>query len=495
MNIKYIGAMASAALLMAGGCTNDIEAPVAKDGKATMQVTIAFPQQNTRTTLEEVEGTNGYGALKCTWDEDDRVIVYNENGNKLGTLSIVERTNGNASATFNGELNGVENGEHNYRFFYMPGAQDSAPFSYDMSKQSGKFEDLGQYDFLSATTPVTVAGGIAYTESMGLQRTVAFVHFTVAMPEGVEYNGEEITVTTGQGNACEISAANEITVTKGDITVNSLDMYLAVLPTETPAPVSFAVTVGGLEYQGGLTDSHNWTNSEFINGGNQNGINIDFAVVKATDYTVTYVAVDKDGNAIEGAETLATVNFTDAAKAAYTVGTDAEGNELTFNVWNLLNTDTYVDGILDAEGKEVNGNEVELTADNANVEYKVVVKENVYDLVVVFDANGGVNDGDTSVTAGKLRTLPYTNGNACTSYNDSNEGKLSRTNYDFVGWSLDKNATTGDMNLAVGYTLADRASATVGADGTKTISKTVYAVWKQKNIGGEAPNVPGGGWN
>ena len=269
-----LGALACSALL--AGCSADQDFP-AVEGKVRMSVKVGRQQiadALTRITIDEQEGN-----LVCNWAAGDRLLVVNAAGKNVGYMELAQGEENKNFAQFDGYLV-LPEGEQTLNFFYL-GKTDvknypetAGKYVLDMTSQAGKIANLGDYDMLSSQVKVNVADGWAYSDDLSLQRRIAFAHFQLQMPDGVTLTDENVTIT-GQGVYSKGTydlTTMATTMTRGTMTVpaNGGDFYIDLLPGSDVTPI-FAVTVGGVEYEGTLTPKDIQA-SMFLRKGHQQGV-------------------------------------------------------------------------------------------------------------------------------------------------------------------------------------------------------------------------------
>lgn len=269
-----LGALACSALL--AGCSADQDFP-AVEGKVRMSVKVGRQQVAdalTRITIDEQEGD-----LVCNWAAGDRLLVVNAAGKNVGYMELAQGEENKNFAQFDGYLV-LPEGEQTLNFFYL-GKTDvknypetAGKYVLDMTSQAGKIANLGDYDMLSSQVKVNVADGWAYSDDLSLQRRIAFAHFQLQMPDGVTLADENVTIT-GQGVYSKGTydlTSMATTMTRGTMTVpaNGGDFYIDLLPGSDVTPI-FAVTVGGVEYEGTLTPKDIQA-SMFLRKGHQQGV-------------------------------------------------------------------------------------------------------------------------------------------------------------------------------------------------------------------------------
>lgn len=313
--LSYMGVM----LCILTACQND-DSPVVNITR-TVSMTVDVSRQGdnplsdgqsaSRATVSE----NDEGHLKTTWEGNDKLIVKAEDGTHLGTLSN-PTTSSNGNATFTGELTTSAQGAVNCHFFYVHSSysynQDN-DIILDYSRQDGTLDWIAKHDVYSATAVVTFEETTAESESIELKRPLAFGHFTLIFPEGVEYVDQPITllaenlqtslILTNKNEASTSASSTEdsaadgntgtITITKavagtgesdaasesaGGTSVSTADFYVAILPSTestsgTTLTPTFTVTIDEIEYTGTL-GSHTWTANSFVREDKNKGVSV-----------------------------------------------------------------------------------------------------------------------------------------------------------------------------------------------------------------------------
>lgn len=276
MKIKKISPclIAVSGLSMAlAGCQSEeqLAGPQGRDVLMTVSISKENVSDNTRTALSE-EG----GSLNCVWSNGDMVLVTDANGAKKGVLTILEGQAGNPTAQFAGSLSGLANGETDLNFLYLGTdeknpAKVTNPYLMDHSSPAGTIESLSGKDLLTSTQKVSVADGIAYTEDMGLSRKVAFAHFELIFPDGVNYNNEIVSISgEGLNNTLSLDLSNSMTYAQGGMTIDKKDFYITMLPGNVSS-LTFTVEVGDLYFKGVL-GAHEWKAGEFVRKSNGVGV-------------------------------------------------------------------------------------------------------------------------------------------------------------------------------------------------------------------------------
>lgn len=239
----------------------------------------------TRTELSETAGGN----LRSTWSEADRLTVT-DGSTVIGTLGVVKGSittgaDGASRAEFEGDLKipaSVADGTAQFTFIYAganPAVADGTVTA-SYTPQAGTISALGDYDLLTGKSEVTIAGRTAWTDKLGLVRSVAFAHFTAT---GLDIPSDGLTVSVSGanvGSAATVSASGSVSVTEGAITVSTDaqgNFYIA-LPLEGDTQISpvFATTVDGKEYTCTLTREKVWSPGAYVRPEAGQGVEVNF---------------------------------------------------------------------------------------------------------------------------------------------------------------------------------------------------------------------------
>lgn len=451
---------------------------ISNDGHtARMTVNIGYADLagETRTILTP-EGRD----LNCTWEEGDQVLVVETaTGEKLGTLNLVEGA-GTDNAKFDGMLQGVHDGTQDYSFFYLgreiknvKETDVNTPLAYSFAVQTGKFDNLKDYDFLCNTTSVTVDEGHAYTEDMGLQRKISFAHFTMTFPDGVNYTNEEITISGSHlYNAVDLNFAQDggfaLNKKTGNITVGTADMYIVIVPDlENKTNLNFSCTIGMQDYVASLGERQ-WKESEYVNLDAENGVVVAGQENRIYNYNVYYNWTNPEtGDQWNNRDLIEN----QPAVFQFTVGTGSGSLEgqaaYQYEDYDFLGW--YESR--DFSGENMLGQLATLNKNNSTVHYYGKYEHKQYTFTLIHDYN--YNGQTASQTV-------YAKANEATIYTADLDKDPTRDGYEFKGWSLTKDGKTPVESVTI--TKADN------------FTKTVYAIWEKKLIGGGTPGAAGGGY-
>ena len=287
--IKYLGIALAATL--ASCSTNDFDTAPAINGNG--MITAYTPQSGESTrTAYETDGSN----LKVTWsaaDENMYTINAYADGWTAGQLKQVSSKDNGTSANFNAyDVKGSK--QVGYKAgklfaFYPQNTTAASSFealttdgttasvSLPLANQTGKLEDLHNYDYMTATADVSVnADNEATVGSLQMNHEIAVLHIA---------KGSEVSLASGNVTKIELSAtsglygsgtmnvtrngstiSSKITGTTGTITINgnfavadnklSEDVYVAILPATT-----FSGLKAKFTYDNGDSYTYNYTGS------------------------------------------------------------------------------------------------------------------------------------------------------------------------------------------------------------------------------------------
>lgn len=473
MKIYNFAAIAAFAGLALTSCSSDDMPVISNDGhSARMTVNIGYADLagETRTILTP-DGRD----LNCTWEEGDQVLVVETaTGKKLGHLTLADGA-GTSNATFDGMLEGVTDGKQNYSFFYlgreMQKAADTdvnAPLEYSFAVQTGEFENLKDYDFLCNTTEVVVDEGHAYTEDMGLMRKISFAHFTMTFPEGVTRTNEEITITGSHlYNAVDLSfgGGNDFSLNKkaGAITVSEADMYIVIVPDlENKTDLNFSCTIGEQDYVATLGERQ-WCESEYVNLDAEHGVVVAGQENRVYKYSVNYNWINP-----ETRDTMSILDVIENQPAVFqfTIGTgfgSLKGQvAYQYEDYDFLG---WYDN-RDFNGDNLNGTTTVANKNNNTFMFYGKYEHKTYTFTLIADDCKGKQ---------QINNM-YVKDNKCV-FDTGDFDVPVREGYIFKGWSLTKDGNTAVTTVEV--TKADN------------FTKTVYAIWEKKQIGGGTPDASG----
>lgn len=268
-------------------------------------------EAESRTSLTESEG-----ALSCVWTKGDRILVTDNNGKKLGRLTIKAEDVGKKEAEFSGDLNGLsQEGTQILNYYYLGTAvsvgegntaydKETVPsngnYVADFSTQPGTLESLSDYDMLTVSQSTIINGSASYFGKIKFSRRISFARFKMNLPTGVEF---PVTVTMEGNELCNTAtltlADKNVAYAKGSVTIENVagqEFYMTYLPTAAEDEVSFtAVDANNKTYVGKYNISKAVSENKYfrkaLGNGEYEGINIDFTAVE-NQYHVKYVTDD-----------------------------------------------------------------------------------------------------------------------------------------------------------------------------------------------------------
>lgn len=250
---RLFGGMALIAL--AAACSSDdtaIDRPDTTKGAISMQAAI---NDGTRVSFATAgEDTKG---LKVSWQTSDCVTAFAAQGASTGQFAVSNISTDGHSATLTGNLSPeVTAATDVYAYIATSHAtKDGTTVTFDWATQSGKMDELGNYDILTAAGSYTP--GSSSGISMSFRHSMSFLKATITLPDIV--SGSTATVKlkgTGLGNSIEWDGANNTfaPATLGDVTLNSvplsgttLTFYAALYPGMV-TDLRADVTVGSISY-------------------------------------------------------------------------------------------------------------------------------------------------------------------------------------------------------------------------------------------------------
>lgn len=257
---KVSAMMLGMATLALTSCSNEDELG---DGNLQRHITVKIGRpvdDATRAVLSEDEGN-----LTANWSAGDKVAVFNATtGTKLGILTVSEGA-GTPTATFEGELTGLREGQMNFSFAHLGTTINyedlTSDYVHSVANQTGKLADLGQHDALTSTQNVTVGEEGLYVDDFGLQRDVVFAHFTLEF--GNLTVSDDVTVSiSGEGvnNQAPVKFSDgtlDLTnATAGAVNAaatpngTNAEVYVALLPGTMT--LKFNASMGGKTYEASL---------------------------------------------------------------------------------------------------------------------------------------------------------------------------------------------------------------------------------------------------
>lgn len=263
-----------AALLMGlTGCSNedfpgaDSNVPAGKPVAVTL--TVGRGAEATRTTLTP----EGLG-LKDEWEGDEDLVVFNNQGLPVGTVSFTDYVNEGDKkvANFAGTVT-AEDGTHDFYVWYLgkntdgkqPYAKlDTRPVDGKLrdvvnvlvENQSGKFEDLACADVMSAKTKLTVVNNHGTNaEKVNLTNRLCMLRIDLGIQGGAEVSGATLKIKNGESNILDknyfVPQGEKVASTGANtLTINNVntaeDVYFALVPGDYT--LSFQLTKGDKSY-------------------------------------------------------------------------------------------------------------------------------------------------------------------------------------------------------------------------------------------------------
>lgn len=443
------------------------------DDVVTVKHTVTLTRSNaeTRVAINEEEGS-----LVRGWEENDKILVTSAEGQKFGVMSLEDSESG----VFSGDLvipRNFSEGTVNYIYMGSDADVEAATASTAQFSEAYSFnpvatvDELGANDVLSLTAKAKVVKGLLVKEdgeSNRLKSQVAYGHFALEFPEGVNYNNEKVTV---YGNSYLNSAKIDFMTGKladaaaNEATFSGDDMYLTMVPTQN-FEVNFKVNIDGIEWLGTLTRSEIKGGAYYrktVSEGENNAV----MVKMERAFTITY---DINGGSA--------TNFPDPATATKK-GTD----KVKFDLPTLTPTDaTFVEfkgWSLDADATE-GSNSIEVSKDETV--YAIWGDKKVELTICGYDNDGTTSLGEYSREDADIDHLTLSTDNL---------DKPSKDGYEFKGWSLTRyDAFSKDATISTDIFVVD-VEFTADEVRAGTTSKNVYAVWQKLESTGDF-TLPGG---
>lgn len=279
--MKKIYSIAAGGMLLFGmtlaSCSNeDFNVETGNYVSVPVSTYITVPTaEDTRTTLDEVNGN-----LAWQWEEGDKVVALDDEGNNIGYLTAGEPEKSGIRAPFTGNLNFKEGAKtEKISLFYLgkgvstSSLQSKGKLVIDLQNQDGLFSSLVTRDVLS--TPLNGAGKLDvvinpnYTviPDFELDHLTAAGHFQLQLKDGTTLNNVDVTISKGEGGnftakktinlvgfGSSQSANNKIATR----TSSNGDFYLTLLPYN-PISMKFVTNYNGKEYTGYLGNDANFS--------------------------------------------------------------------------------------------------------------------------------------------------------------------------------------------------------------------------------------------
>ena len=299
-----LGVMAVSAML--ASCTQDenLAALSDKDNWEERHISVNVYREApaTRTDVQDQDGDLNY-----TWSKGDQLLVTDQEGEQVATLVLKDEDAGKAYGTFDGYGKLPDNQTVRLNFIYLGDgvATDDVTTSYaiDIAQQTGKLDALPATDIMTSTQDVTITDNAVWIEDFGLQKRLASARYTLKFPDGVQMNGEAVTISGERiYNAAALSLANgeignEPTVGTLTVTNGTGDFYIRVIPTTGYAP-TFKVTIDGVEYTGSKESRDDFTAGKFLRASDGRGAVVEMkAPSEAEEDTDNPGNTDNWGNA------------------------------------------------------------------------------------------------------------------------------------------------------------------------------------------------------
>ena len=299
-----LGVMAVGAML--ASCTQDenLAALSDKDNWEERHISVNVYREApaTRTDVQDQDGDLNY-----TWSKGDQLLVTDQEGKQVATLVLKDEDTGKAYGTFDGYGKLPDNQTVRLNFIYLGDgvATDDVTTSYaiDIAQQTGKLDALPATDIMASTQDVTITDNAVWIEDFGLQKRLASARYTLKFPDGVQMDGEAVTISGERiYNAAALSLpngeiGNEPTVGTLTVTNGTGDFYIRVIPTTGYAP-TFKVTIDGVEYTGSKESRDDFTAGKFLRASNGRGAVVEMkAPSEAEEDTDNPGNTDNWGNA------------------------------------------------------------------------------------------------------------------------------------------------------------------------------------------------------
>ena len=234
---KIFGGIALAALVAA--CSSDDIAPMTPDTPQTGKLTIRTSLPSTRVGLsEQGEATNP--GLKVQWKADDKLAVNCYQQNSVSTFTAGTISSDGHNAEFTGTLASTPTEKTTLfavnQIAAAPIADATAKL--DLTTQTGKIEDLGNYDLLSAKGEYVPTNNGKIDLSM--KHNVGFIRGTIILPFTPTTETYAVKLKAdglATGVWFSLKDGSESNQSTGDINIsaakvdgNKLTFYAAVLP-------------------------------------------------------------------------------------------------------------------------------------------------------------------------------------------------------------------------------------------------------------------------
>jgi len=455
------GAMALIGAGLLSACSDEPAVDVNKTSGVYGSATGGFSSSDidSRTTVDEDNSFN----LVREWLGHETVAVFDqETGTNLGALKNTE----DAKSTFSGTLfYDWTSGSHNVTVAYLGEKAAAAnrdlnsTISVDITTQNGSLASLVDHDVQVAHTAFNVTDG-GWDLSFNVQSVLSFIHYFIALPDGVDYNDETITITglnskgtlnllDGTFSAVEKAPSTAVKGIKSTVEgKNGMDLYLAVIPG-ADQELSFSVTIDNVTYTG-TRNPHTFEANFYYRRADGTGGNI--PVVNTEERVINYI-IDGLRNTTVKEQQATSFTIGDYSEQEVDMSTlDAAG--YTIEKWNEKDTDNKYSHL------------------QANVQ--LAPGTHTFELRI---SKGFAYEWSTGTSAGTAEAGIATYQTTYTVSQDVPE----RSGYTFIGWKYnDKIYTDGQTyNMATEFSSKDRI--------------VFEAVWEkdESSLDVNAPNMPG----
>lgn len=452
-SILGFSVLATALSMSMTSCQNEEFASVASGDEFENIHVIATVSRAPESRTSKPMTGNG---LECSWEENDKVVVFSKNGeDNLGVLTL-ETGAGEKDATFSGTLR-VRPSDTDVNIYYLGRNKTEGldnlmiDETFHINLQNGANSSITDYDIMYSAAEMKRLSDGSASLNFGLNSIVSFAHFYAHLPEGVvPANSEAITVS-GQNvfNQFTLKFANaEITNTvAGPITVNPVwetgatnefDFFMAVLPGEN-VQTDFTITIGEKTYRASL-DARTYNANKIFSGGKIEGKDVYFS--ENDTWTVTYM------NGEEVVKTETANSF--APSMTFTAIAGPEKEAFNFLGW----AEAENGAVVYTAGQEFTLNRPE-TEKTLYAVWEAAKAENM-------TVYGWYNDG----TELKVEDVEYNHTWPFT-FDLSNLDIPTRDEYTFKGWAASADSKTAITSVTFNY--------------PETV-KNVYAIWEASKV-------------
>lgn len=259
--------MGLSGLLSCNSDENLMSDPMANGVQVPLTITVNRGEV-TRTQLSEDKTS---GALDDKWLEDEKLLVFNASGKKVGELIQKNGVN-SASAVFSGSVT-VSDDDNSFCLWYFgqpvkdANGNDTNPYvtcaegiaTFNLSNQSfNSAEALSVLDVLYHKVDIVVKGGVAtVSENVTMQPVFAMARFSLSIPEDesgsltikdVSATNDNTTLTLlnpkyslGTGEQIEAEVGSALQISVADVNTAN-DVYVALLPKAYVLDFTFNAT-------------------------------------------------------------------------------------------------------------------------------------------------------------------------------------------------------------------------------------------------------------